>query len=227
MVKEWTIKDIVCHIAADPESVLQIDEIDDKTDGFLRAQRLDPSTQDVADFLNKRPDGVAFRRPVGAQKQLRILEFTRASDASDDWQEKKEVEKNLRYCQHVKFISELTSWQVEQINFTVGIRGQLHSMSFKRRLLSLGIETDKAQESIRKLTVRRTLEAHELMLRCYFSANTVTPKTGPTSASCNLRPLPSARASSYITCRRKGSDWLGRERHPVRAASHTYPDTPS
>jgi hypothetical protein len=59
---------------------------------------------------------------------------------------------------------------VEQINFTVGIRGQLHSASFKRRLFSLGIETDKAQESIRKLTVRRTLEAHELMLRCYFSA---------------------------------------------------------
>ena len=131
MVKEWTIKDIVCHIAADPESVLQIDEIDDKTDGFLRAQGLNPSAQDVADFLKKRPDGVAFRRPVGAQKQLRILEFTRASDTSDDWQEKKEVEKNLRYCQHVKFISELTSWQVEQINFTVGIRGQLHSASFK------------------------------------------------------------------------------------------------
>ena len=48
-----------------------------------------------------------------------ILEFTRASDASDDWQEKKEVEKNLRYCQHVKFISELTSWHVQQINFTL------------------------------------------------------------------------------------------------------------
>ena len=30
------------------------------------------------------------------EKQLCILEFTRASDASDDWQEKKEVEKNLR-----------------------------------------------------------------------------------------------------------------------------------
>ena len=190
MVKEWTIKDIVCHIAADPESVLQIDEIDDKTDGFLRAQGLNPSAQDVADFLKKRPDGVAFRRPVGAQKQLRILEFTRASDTSDDWQEKKEVEKNLRYCQHVKFISELTSWHVEQINFTVGIRGQLQSTSFKRRLLSLGVETDKAQESIRKLTVRRTLEAHELMLRCYFSA-----KYSNTQDWSNLSFLQSATTS--------------------------------
>ena len=168
MVKEWTIKDIVPHIAAEPESALQSDEVDDEADDFLRAQGLDPSTQDVADFLNKRPDRVAFRRPAGAQKQVCILEFTRASDACDDWQDKKEAEKNFRYCRHVQFISEFTSWQ--QINFTVGIRGQLHSASFKRRLFSLGVETDKAQESIRKLTVRRTIEAHELMLRCYFSA---------------------------------------------------------
>ena len=190
MVKEWTIKDIVCHIAAEPESTLQIDEVDDKVDNFLRAQGLNPSTQDVADFLNKRPDGVAFRRPVGAQKQLRILEFTRASDACDGWQEKKEAEKNLRYCQHVQFISELTSWHVEQINFTVGIRGQLHSTSFKRRLFSLGVETDKAQESIRKLTVRRTLEAHELMLRCYFCA-----KYSNTQDWSNLSFLQSATTS--------------------------------
>ena len=32
MVKEWTIKDIVRHIAAEPESALQIDEVDDKAD---------------------------------------------------------------------------------------------------------------------------------------------------------------------------------------------------
>ena len=100
------------------------------------------------------------------------------------------MEKNLRYCQHVKFISELTSWHVEQINFTVGIRGQLQSTSFKRRLLSLGVETDKAQESIRKLTVRRTLEAHELMLRCYFSA-----KYSNTQDWSNLSFLQSATTS--------------------------------
>ena len=74
---------------------------------------------------------------------------------------------------------------------------------------------------------RRTLEAHELMLRCYSAPNTATRKTGPTSASCNLRPPPSPRTYSCITCRRKGSDWLGRERHPVRAASLAPTDTPS
>ena len=79
MAMEWTIKDIARHIAAEPESALQIDEVDNKADCFLRAQVLNPSTQDVADFLDKRPDGVAFRRPVGAQKQLRILQITRAA----------------------------------------------------------------------------------------------------------------------------------------------------
>ena len=74
-------------------SRLQIDEVDDKVHGFLRAQGLNPSAQDVAYFLNKRPDGVAFRRSVGARKQSRILELTRASDAIDDWQEKRQAGK--------------------------------------------------------------------------------------------------------------------------------------
>ena len=57
-------------------------------------------------------------------------------------------------------------------------------------MFSFGVEMDKAQESIRKLTVPHTLEAHELMLRCYFSA-----KHSYAQAWSNLSFLQSATTS--------------------------------
>ena len=83
MVKEWTIKDIVRHIAAEPESALQIDELDDKADGFLHDQGLNPSTQDVANFLNKRPvDG--FQETCQSSETVAP---PRVHESFDDWQD--------------------------------------------------------------------------------------------------------------------------------------------
>ena len=81
---------------------------------------------------------MAFRKFSGAQKEWRVLEFTRALDASDDWQEKKEVEKNHCYSRDVQFISEFTSSHVKQSDFTIRIRGPLHSI-FKCLFISLGV----------------------------------------------------------------------------------------
>ena len=62
-------------------------------------------------------------------------------------------------------------WSVSQINFTVGVRGSLHEKTFKASLTTLGVTNKLAQETIRKATVRRTLEVHNLMLKCHYCAS--------------------------------------------------------
>jgi hypothetical protein len=57
----------------------------------LSAQELQAS---VSAFLDLRPDGYAVHQK---SKRLAILEFTRAMDSSEDWEEKKDAEKKARY----------------------------------------------------------------------------------------------------------------------------------
>ena len=100
---------------------MQIDEVDDKVDGFLRAQCLNPSAQDVADFLIKRPgDGVAT--PLSQKQSQKQFADSPTPHLSNDG------------C--ILLVSKLT----------------------------------RPKASIRKSTIRRTLEAHENMPRCYLSA---------------------------------------------------------
>ena len=67
--------------------------------------------------------------------------------------------------------SEATAWSVTQINSMVGVQASLHEKFFKTALATLGITNKRAQEIIRKATVRRTLEVHDLLLKCYYHAS--------------------------------------------------------
>ena len=55
-------------------------------------------------FLNLRPDGYALHHK---SKRLAILEFTRAMDSSEDWEEKKDAEKRSRYAHVLEFFNSL------------------------------------------------------------------------------------------------------------------------
>jgi hypothetical protein len=56
----------------------------------------------VSAFLDLRPDGYAIHEK---SKRLAILEFTRAMDSSEDWEEKKDSGKRSRYAPVLEFIS--------------------------------------------------------------------------------------------------------------------------
>jgi len=117
------------------------------------------------------------------------LEFTRAMDTNEDFQSITEKRKTARYALHCEFVASLLNssllnehdergndlkekaWSVTQISFTVGVCGSLHEQLFKVALTSLGVTDKLAQETIRKATVRRTLEVHDLMLKCYYRAS--------------------------------------------------------
>ena len=152
-------------------------------------------------FLNRRPDGLAIRQH---QRQIALLEFTRAMDQDEQYQSRKEEEKDERYRLHRDFIQSTLeklsgnstedkqeSWRVKQINFTVGVRGHLHTKSFQQRLRTLGVSSLKSQEKIRKAVVRRALEVHDLMLKCYYQA-----KFGPPDRDWDSLALIKARATS-------------------------------
>ena len=153
---------------------------------FLQTKGSSSNDEAVGTFLNKRPDGIALMR---SEKRVVLLEFTRAMDTNEDFQSITEKRKTARYALHCEFIASVLNssmssdhdergsdpkekaWSVTQINFTVGVRGSLHEQSFKVALTTLGVTDKRAQETIRKATVRRTLEVHDLMLKCYYSAS--------------------------------------------------------
>lgn len=97
MIKEWTIKDIANYILPDTFAAQQLDQL---TTDLLHGRGLASSPAAVAKLLDKRPDGVAFLRPdkTGGSSpadpnQVYVLEFTKAADTMDDFQEQKEKKK--------------------------------------------------------------------------------------------------------------------------------------
>ena len=81
--------------------------------------------QEITFFYSLRPKGVAFD---DKNKHCVILEFTRPdlviSSQEEDWAEKKELEKKVRYGMHIYFINQLSAlhgrpWNCTQANFTV------------------------------------------------------------------------------------------------------------
>ena len=124
---------------------------------------------DVKAFLDKRPDGVAFDE---TKKKVCLLEITRAMDASEEWEERKERDKTKRYAQILTFMNDPSQggpkWEESQINFTVGVRGTIRKDTFFSKLSNLGVSELKNRESIRKKVGRRTLEMHDLLLKSYY-----------------------------------------------------------
>jgi hypothetical protein len=62
----------------------------------------------VSVFLDLHPDGYAIHLK---SKRLAILEFTRAMDSSEDWEEKKDAEKRSRYAPVLEFFNSLRERQ--------------------------------------------------------------------------------------------------------------------
>jgi hypothetical protein len=161
--KEWTIKDILTHIGRDMTT------IQSKIKLFLERRGSPSNDTDVKSFLDKRPDGVAFDESA---KKVCLLEFTRAMDAREDWEERKDTEKTKRYAQILAFINDPSQgssrWEATQTNFTVGVRGTIRRDTFSSKLSSLGVNDFKNREDIRKRVGRRTLEMHDLLLKSYY-----------------------------------------------------------
>ena len=161
--KEWTIKDILAHIGRDMTT------IQSKIKLFWERRGSPSSDTDVKAFLDKRPDGVAFDESA---KKVCLLEFTRAMDAREDWEERKDTEKTKRYAQILAFINDPSQgnsrWEATQTNFTVGVRGTIRRDTFFSKLSSLGVNDFKNREDIRKRVGRRTLEMHDLLLKSYY-----------------------------------------------------------
>jgi len=116
------------------------------------AYAIDFDDSDIDTFIARRPDGLAFDK----EKKLCIfLEYKRAMDTNEDWAEKKEQEKNIRYSSHLGFINHLShqeksGWKTSQTNFTTGVRGSLRTNQFLTRLESLGVKNTNTREAIRK-----------------------------------------------------------------------------
>jgi hypothetical protein len=70
---------------------------------FLERRGSPSNDTDIKAFLNKRPDGVAFDETT---KKVCLLEFTRAMDAREDWEERKDLEKSKRYSLILAFIND-------------------------------------------------------------------------------------------------------------------------
>ena len=130
----------------------------------------------VSAFLDLRPDGFAFHQK---SKRVAILEFTRAMDSSADWETKKDAEKRARYAPVLDFFNSLPEnqrWTLLQFNFTVGVRGTISNLdrteplSFLSTLKALGISSRANLEKLRKATAKRAFEAHDLVLRSYYTA---------------------------------------------------------
>jgi hypothetical protein len=135
-------------------------------------------------------------------------------DQDEEYQSRKEEEKDDRYRLHCDFIQSTLeklsgnstedrpeSWQVQQINFTVGVRGQLYTKSFQQRLRTLGVSSLKSQEKFRKAVVRRALEVHDLMLKCYYQANFGPPDRDWVNLAlvkAHATSLPSSSQSVFV-----------------------------
>jgi hypothetical protein len=148
--------------------------MDEQKIRHLTAQELQAN---VSAFLDLRPDGYALHHK---SKRLAILEFTRAMDSSEDWEEKKHAEKRSRHrhapvLEFFNSLPEREGWTMIQFNFTVGVRGSISNvdrtepLSFTFTLKALVITSRINLDRIRKVVANRTFEAHDLMLRSYYA----------------------------------------------------------
>ena len=119
------------------------------------------------------------------EKKLCVfVEYTRAMDTNEDWAEKKEQEKNDRYSSLLGFINHLShrekgGWKASQTNFTIGVRGSLHTNQFLTRLESLGVKNKNMREAIRSRTVQKTFSMSDMILKFFFiPLNSKTHYTG-------------------------------------------------
>ena len=127
---------------------------------------------DIDTFISRRLEGLAFDK---RKKICVLLEYTRAMDTKQDWAEKMKQEKNDRYSSHLGFINHLSNreksgWKATQINFTMGLRGSLHTNQFLTRLESHGVKIKNTREAIRNRTVHKTLSMSDMILKLFSIA---------------------------------------------------------
>jgi hypothetical protein len=104
-------------------------------------------------------------------------------EVPEDWAEKKDIAKDLRYENHRSFIEEYSSrkqgslrWKCTQANFTVSVRGLIKTEDFNNRLTGLGIQGRKIRDEIITRTVRKTFEILDAMLTTFFLAVNTNPE---------------------------------------------------
>jgi hypothetical protein len=142
--------------------------IQDQT--FLWNRGSPSNDTDIKAFLDKRPDGVVFDETT---KKVCLLELTRAMDAREDWEERKDLKKSKRYSLILAFIKDQAQGSARciedtLINFTVGVRGTIRQDTFCSKLSSLGVTDSKNREDIQEKVGRRTLEMHDLLLKSNY-----------------------------------------------------------
>ena len=116
-----------------------------------------------------KPDGYNFYQ---TSQRLAILEFFRAMDSSEDWEEKKDAEKGNRYApvfgilQLDQLLTGETGVDHDPLQLhTVGVRGSIsnvdrtESLPFLSTLKALGITSRINLETIRKVVAKRTFVA--------------------------------------------------------------------
>ena len=109
--KEITVRQILHHLGTCSSDALEskILEFFAHRTALALSQKIRPLMAhelqaNVSAFLNLRPDGYALHHK---SKRLAILEFTRAMDSSEDWEEKKDAEKRSRYAHVLEFFNSL------------------------------------------------------------------------------------------------------------------------
>jgi hypothetical protein len=109
----------------------------------------------------KRPDGWAVH---WNRRKIRILEFTRCNDSRPDWRETTEQYKTGRYQPLRDRMTELlpTSWSVEIVNFTVGIRGSFAETILRAALTVLGVSEAGVKRLMAELVTQCLTELNEL-----------------------------------------------------------------
>jgi len=125
----------------------------------------------------------------------------------EDWAEKNDIAKNLRYENHRSFLEKYSDrklgrlrWTCTQANFTVGVRGSIKSEDFDSRLASLGIQEKKIREVIATRMVRKTLELSDAILTIFHMAIRTNPEwakhaVSETLANTSTERYPSSKDS--------------------------------
>ena len=131
---------------------------------------------------HQRPDGLLIN---WRSKRFYILEFTRAYDPDMAALEQADARKVRRYAQLCDRIQrKLHGWNGEVVPFTIGIRGTINYLSWKRRLKALGVPEHKEQ-AIVLATLKATLDGLDTL---FLARNSQLRPERPVPQHGQLRP---------------------------------------
>jgi len=199
---EWTVRQIFVHLGL----FSGIRRLNYEIITFHALQNIVLTLEEMTSFYDRRPCGCAFD---AKDKQCVFLEFTRPMDSvtlSDEggWADRKELEKNERYCMHLYFINYLSAlngrpWNCSQANFTVRARGSLKRIEFQDRPCLLGLTNSKARDKIRSLTVSQTLALSNIILKLFHVSIFHSPEWALSSLPSEVANFQRERQTVFIT----------------------------